>query len=1082
METKSQTLCRRLALVLTVCSIGNGMSKTYTVLNTNDAGQGSLRQAITDANNHTGPDEIRFNIPSSDPGFDGSVWWIRPQTALPGLTDGWTVINGSFQTSNQGDTNPGGPEIVLSGKAAGGSSKGILITSPNNTVQGLVISGFQDVGIAILLPQAAGNTILGNYIGTNPTGEDAAGNRDGIMIGLGAKRNTVGGPKPSERNILSGNRNSGVYVDDADSNQVVGNCVGTNAVGDDTLSNKYGILIFYGANHNTIGGTRSGDRNIISGNRNTGVFIGDADSNHVIGNFIGTDVTGKRSIGGEGHGITIELASNNRIGGLQAAESNLISGNGLSGIRIRSSGSRNNQIVGNRIGTDQSGASSLPNQSDGVAVFEGARQNQIGPANTIRYNQGNGISIYDEGTLYNRITQNSISTNTNSGIDLSQGGNGSLSPPNVSPASTGVYGKTIPNSTVEIFSDSLDEGKKYEGTAVSDADGNFDWPGNPAGPYVTATVTDPSGNTSEFSTPVSHIPGLWVRNTNDSGQGSLRWAIEQANGHQGPDSILFDIPASDPGFDGSAWWIQPETNLPPFLDNGTRVLGESQARMGGDKNPYGPEIGLNGREILNYDVGFDIQSSDNVVSGLILSGFRLYAISVSGERAENNRFIGNYIGTDATGTDTLQNGRGIVIESAKRNWIGGSGPLQGNLISGNSTGAVHLAADSNFVLGNRIGTDRSGTAKLGNGYGIQIRNAAGNWIGGSQPGERNVISGNETSGIIISGTRKARFNTVQGNFIGTDINGASALGSQQEGLWIGDGASGNLIGGASPDEANLISGHDGYGITISSSETDSNRIIGNRIGTDAGGGSALPNRYGGVYLSEGTKYNQIGPSNTIRFNRYGIQIYHDSTLYNRITQNSISSNEVSGILLFSNGNGAIPAPIFSSDASGVHGTTVPNGTVEIFSDESSQGAVYEGSAAADAGGNFSWNGTPGGPFITATVTDPEGNTSGFSSPIHVTAYQTETSEPIPANFYLFNNFPNPFNPSTAIRFDVKKSCRVTLKVYDIRGKEVVVLADKRYEAGSHAIRFDASGLASGLYLYRIEMGGFTATRKMAVMK
>jgi hypothetical protein len=99
MDIKSGSICLRLALVLAVCSIGDVMSKTYTVLNTNDAGPGSLRQAIADANNHAGPDEIRFNIPSSDPGFDGSVWRIRPQTALPGLTDGWTAIDGSSQSS-----------------------------------------------------------------------------------------------------------------------------------------------------------------------------------------------------------------------------------------------------------------------------------------------------------------------------------------------------------------------------------------------------------------------------------------------------------------------------------------------------------------------------------------------------------------------------------------------------------------------------------------------------------------------------------------------------------------------------------------------------------------------------------------------------------------------------------------------------------------------------------------------------------------------------------------------------------------------------------------------------------------------
>jgi hypothetical protein len=85
-------------------------------------------------------------------------------------------------------------------------------------------------------------------------------------------------------------------------------------------------------------------------------------------------------------------------------------------------------------------------------------------------------------------------------------------------------------------------------------------------------------------------------------------------------------------------------------------------------------------------------------------------------------------------------------------------------------------------------------------------------------------------------------------------------------------------------------------------------------------------------------------------------------------------------------------------------------------------------------------------------------------------------------FELVQNFPNPFNSETTIPFTVKEPCRVTLTVYDITGKEVALLADGRYIAGSHAVRFDASGLASGIYVYQIRMADFTAVRKMVVME
>jgi hypothetical protein len=90
------------------------------------------------------------------------------------------------------------------------------------------------------------------------------------------------------------------------------------------------------------------------------------------------------------------------------------------------------------------------------------------------------------------------------------------------------------------------------------------------------------------------------------------------------------------------------------------------------------------------------------------------------------------------------------------------------------------------------------------------------------------------------------------------------------------------------------------------------------------------------------------------------------------------------------------------------------------------------------------------------------------------------NESHPRNFRLFSNYPNPFNPSTTIPFSVKDPCRVTLKVFDILGREVRVLVDAKYPAGTHAVRFDASGLASGIYVYTIRTGDFTASRKMAV--
>ena len=86
------------------------------------------------------------------------------------------------------------------------------------------------------------------------------------------------------------------------------------------------------------------------------------------------------------------------------------------------------------------------------------------------------------------------------------------------------------------------------------------------------------------------------------------------------------------------------------------------------------------------------------------------------------------------------------------------------------------------------------------------------------------------------------------------------------------------------------------------------------------------------------------------------------------------------------------------------------------------------------------------------------------------------------SFLLYPNYPNPFNPATVIRFFVKEPCRVSLAVFDLRGREIRNVADAEYPAGGHAVRFDASGLAPGVYLYRIRMGDYTETRKMALVE
>ena len=474
------------------------LSGDIIVNSTADVGEGSLRWAIDQANLNPGSDYILFDIPSSDIGFDGTVWTIKPLTNLPVFDDDSTIIDGFSQTVNQGDTNPEGPEILLDGSDnTEGYSIGLRLHSAEHIVSGLTISGFIVSGIEIYFEESHHNWIWGNYIGSNASGSDTLRNGYGISIGGKSMHNIIGGTSVIERNVISGNYHDGISIF-SDSNLVIGNYIGTDASGANRLSNDDGVYIGAPSKGNRVGGNLICERNIISGNRRYGIFVsGEGSQNNIMrGNIIGLNAAGDDTLGNQ-IGICISGdANDNIIGGLETNSSNIISANREDGILIKNA--HNNQIIANKIGTDESGLTILPNRYDGITISIGAQHNQIGPENTICHNAGHGIEINGSSTLYNRITQNSIFDNDGKGILLSNGGNESLVSPTFSNENP-VQGTAPPSARVEIFSDSQDEGQIYEGFVIADANGFFSWEGIPAGPYITATATDDSGNTSEFS-------------------------------------------------------------------------------------------------------------------------------------------------------------------------------------------------------------------------------------------------------------------------------------------------------------------------------------------------------------------------------------------------------------------------------------------------------------------------------------------------------------------------------------------------------------------------------------------------------
>jgi hypothetical protein len=486
---------------------GDTSSIADLIADPGDDGVISLPEAIEAANNTPGSDTINFDISGC-----GGVCSIQPDGPLPFLSDGSTIIDGYTQPGAlpATDTTPATLMIEIDGTNAG-ASDGFTIISAGNVIRGLVINRFLVSGVYIAGSGATGNAVSGNYIGTNADGTADLGNIwGGVSIDYGAQNNVVGGDTAGERNVISGNGRYGVYIAGSGTtgNNVWGNYIGTDASGTGDLANTWGgVHIGWGAQDNTVGGDTVSKRNVISGNDANGVFIAysGTTSNTISGNFIGTDISGTQVLSNTHHGVHIgDGAQHNIVGGDTAAERNVISGNGMSGVYIQGSGTMSNTISGNFIGTDISGTQVLSNTQYGVYIGAGAQNNIVGPGNVIAHNLLDGVQVDGSSAIGNAITQNSIFSNT-LGINLSDGANGGIAAPVIVTATVGsvnIMGTACTGCKVEVFEngDTDGEGETYLGDITADASGLFTVTVSfLSDPYLTATATDAVSGTSEFS-------------------------------------------------------------------------------------------------------------------------------------------------------------------------------------------------------------------------------------------------------------------------------------------------------------------------------------------------------------------------------------------------------------------------------------------------------------------------------------------------------------------------------------------------------------------------------------------------------
>ncbi len=448
---------------------------SYLVTGVNDSGAGSLRQAILDANAAAGPDEIVFAIPGTGPHT------IQPLSALPEVIDGVT-IDGYTQPGAAVNTLDAGTnavlQIELDGSLAGDDVSGLVFRNASSVVRGLAVNRFDGAGVAVWDVYDGGHSVIeGNFLGTDITGRLPRGNRsDGIRLeAVWVGSAAVGGADPAARNIISastgenymgqnGSAGNGVYTAQAANVVIAGNLIGTDSTGTQSLGNAAdGIKVTFSDN-TRIGGTGSGEGNLISGNAAYGVELAVLHGTVVQGNQIGTDVSGSQALA-NGAGMLIAHSSTTVIGGASAGAGNLISGN--SGVGIGLSLATDSIVQGNRIGTDRNGMHPLANGA-GIAVSDASSRNLIGgsiaeAANLISANSSHGILLNGSGVTGNRIQGNRIGTDATGNGGL---GNGVTGIAIIAGASGNLVGGTDTGSgNLIAYNQQSGVGVFWEGTA-----------------------------------------------------------------------------------------------------------------------------------------------------------------------------------------------------------------------------------------------------------------------------------------------------------------------------------------------------------------------------------------------------------------------------------------------------------------------------------------------------------------------------------------------------------------------------------------------------------------------------------------
>lgn len=599
-----------------------------------------------------------------------------------------------------------------------------------------------------------------------------------------------------------------------------------------------------------------------------------ANNNIIEGNFIGVNFSSNAFANRIGVHV---LANNNLIGGTTLISRNILSGNTRFGLALTEPAS-GNTVQNNYIGLG-AGSTQVANGESGINIFRGTANTiggtTAGARNVISGNgtqatgglDGSGILIFGDflGQAPNNVVLgNYIGTNPAGTAAIPNAHNGIF----INGAINATIGGSVAGAR-NVLSGNTRDGIGITGSGA----GNHIIRGNYIG--LSAAGTADLGNLSD-GVEVSNVSGNTFGGIN-AGEGNV------ISGNDVRGVYINGASATGNTFQGN------------YV--GTNAAGTSA--------------------IPNGNSGILVTTNSNTVGGTTagarnyVAGNAFFGIAVV--FGNNNLIQGNYVGISPSGA-TLSNGTGVYIDAANNNTIGGTVAGAGNLISGNSNFGIRVVPLSGpsptgtIIQGNLIGTNPAGTAAIANNIGLLIQISDSNTVGGTTPEARNIISGNTSSGIDVLNSNN---NLVQGNYIGTSLDGTTAVPNGGNGIQIVAAvettANNNTIGGTVAGAGNLISGNTLSGVRISGN-ADNNLLQSNTIGLNVAG-NALPNGTSGVTISDSTANgNSIGNAvvnggNVISGNSFNGVLITGGANNNSVSGNRIGTNAAGTHARPNTGNG-----------------------------------------------------------------------------------------------------------------------------------------------------------------------------------